>query len=293
MVLVTGGRFSMGSAAFYPEEAPVREVEVPSFQIDRAPVSNAAFARFVEETGHVTQAERPLPAEDYPHLEEIDRRAGSMLFADSDAAGFDPDWRLWWQFCPGADWRHPAGPGSTIADKPDHPVVHVSWHDAVAFAQWAGKILPSEAMWEYAARGLSGRGREYQWGDVLAPGGEVMANYWQGDFPAGGTDQGGWRTTSPAGAFPPSDLGLFDMIGNVWEWTSDLFAPDADKTDQGTCCGTAGASASPRPDAERVIKGGSYLCAESYCRRYRPAARQPHPASSSSCHIGFRCAVLA
>ncbi len=220
MRLVQGGEFTMGSTCFYPEEAPLARVRVDSFLIDETPVTNAQFAAFVAATGHVTQAEIAPDPKDYPGMLPGMDRAGSLVFRKSAVPIGTDDPSQWWDFAFGADWRHPYGPESSLDGLEDHPVVHVAWGDAAAYAQWAGKALPTEAEWEFAARGGL-EGREYAWGDELAPGGAMMANYWQGLFPFANTLQDGWERTSPVRTFPANGYGLHDMIGNVWEWTAD------------------------------------------------------------------------
>jgi formylglycine-generating enzyme required for sulfatase activity len=211
------------------------------------------------------------------------------------------DWSQWWTFLKGADWRHPYGPDSSIAGLGDHPVVHVAFADAQAYAEWAGKELPTEAEWEFAARGGLD-GAAYAWGDELTPGGRHRANTWQGHFPHQNLCQDGFARTSPVTAFPPNGYGLHDMIGNVWEWTSDWYAPRHSADAPKACCipenprgGSEAASYDPRQPAIRiprkVVKGGSHLCAPNYCRRYRPAARHAHPVETSTSHIGFRCVI--
>jgi formylglycine-generating enzyme len=274
-----GGRFRMGSDAHYPEEAPMREVEVGGFWIDRTPVTNHAFARFVAETGYATLAERPPDPRAYPDADPALLVPGSAVFTPPGRPVSLDDERAWWRYVPGACWRLPAGPDGSPAALL-HPVVHVALEDAEAYAAWAGKDIPTEAEWELAARGGLD-GAEYAWGDELRPGGAWLANTWQGLFPHRDTAEDGFAGTSPVGAFPPNGYGLLDMIGNVWEWTS---SPGAAAV-PASCCAPA-----PRPDAAtRVIKGGSYLCAPSYCARYRPAARQLLPADSTTGHLGFRC----
>ncbi|WP_347304104.1 formylglycine-generating enzyme family protein [Croceibacterium sp. TMG7-5b_MA50] len=305
MIHIEGGRFQMGSDRFYPEEAPVRPVRVDSFLIDAVPVTNAAFTAFVAATGYVTEVERiPDPA-DYPGLDPALAIAGSLVFEKTRSPVDLADFNQWWHFRAGADWRHPLGPDSTIDGLGDHPVVHVSYEDAVAFATWAGKRLPTEAEWEFAARG--GADTDYAWGDELAPGGAMLANYWQGLFPFSNQQLDGYERTSPVGTYPANGYGLFDMIGNVWEWTSDWYALPS-----GTAPARAGKAASccaiPNPRGGRkrdsydpampamkigrkVLKGGSHLCAPNYCQRYRPAARHPQTVDSATTHIGFRCAI--
>ena len=266
MQWIEGGAFSMGSARFYPEERPVRVVEVGSFWIDEIPVTNEAFARFVAATGYLTLAERTSP----PGSAVFEKTAGPV-------ERFDP--ALWWHFREGACWRDPWGQG--LQGLEQHPVVHVAYEDALAYAAWAGKRLPTEAEWEFAARGGL-EGADYAWGDWFAPDGMLLANTWQGDFPHQNTRADGWERTSPVGSYPGNGHGLFDMIGNVWEWTQDAWATGAPKPG---CC----ASAVPEGGALKVIKGGSHLCAPSYCQRYRPAARHPQRVDSPTSHIGFRC----
>ena len=278
MVLVRGGTFAMGATGFYPEEGPVRPATVGDFRIDAAPVTNAEFRRFVADTGHVTVAERPVTADDYPDADPALLVPGSLVFHPCRGPVDLRDVRQWWAYLPGASWRAPEGPGSDLAGRDDHPVVHVAFDDALAYARWAGKELPTEAEWEYAARGGLD-GAAYAWGDDFAPGGRRMANVWYGEFPWRRT--GEFERTSPIGAFPPNGYGLHDMIGNVWEWTADRF-----DTAPSGCCHPGSA-----PGPMYVVKGGSHLCAPNYCRRYRPAARQGQTPDTSAGHIGFRCVL--
>ena len=301
-VEIPAGRFRMGSDAFYPEEAPVREVEVGAFAIDRGPVTVEQFARFVDETGYVTVAERPLDPTDYPDAEPSLLVEGSVVFQPTRGPVPLDDAGRWWAYVPGVNWRHPWGPGSDNSERQDHPVTHIAYEDAETFAAWAGKVLPTEAEWEYAARGRL-EGSIFAWGDEYRPGGELMANSWQGDFPWRNTGAKGWRGTSPVGLFPANGYGLYDATGNVWEWTTDYYSSRGAGSEQtgSPCCApprnprneTADASYDfGRPGAHiprRVIKGGSHLCAPSYCLRYRPAARQPEAIDTSTSHIGFRC----
>lgn len=284
MVPIAGGSFLMGSEDFYPEERPVRRVRVAPFEIDRHPVTNADFARFVAATGHVTAAERPPPAEDYRGVDPALLVPGSLVFRPPRGPVPLHDPSLWWAYVPQACWYRPEGPGSGIDGRMDHPVVQVAHADAAAFAVWAGKALPSEAEWEYAARGGLD-GAAYAWGDAFAPGGRLLANTWQGEFPWRNLAADGFEGTSPVGAFPPNGYGLFDMIGNVWEWTCDDARPSAAEP-ASACCQGPGCGGARRP---KVVKGGSHLCAPNHCRRYRPAARQPQEADTSTSHIGFRC----
>lgn len=283
-VWIPGGVFLMGSDRHYPEEAPVHPVRVEGFWMDRTPVTNAQFRAFVEATGHITFAELPPRAEDYPGAPAELLRPGSLVFVKPLGPVDLRDIRNWWRYVPGADWRHPYGPGSGIEGLDGHPVVHVSYSDAEAYARWAGKALPSEAEWERAARGGLD-GAEYAWGEEFSPGGRSMANTWQGRFPWENLLDDGYEGSSPVGVFPPNGYGLYDMIGNVWEWTVDAFLPRHAGGPVKACCGpSAGAGA-----ARKVLKGGSHLCAPNYCRRYRPAARYPEPVDTTTCHVGFRC----
>lgn len=289
LVELPGGEFLMGSDRHYPEEAPQHERHVEPFAIERHPVTNAQFAEFVAATGYVTVAERELDPAEFPGADPADLVPGSLVFTPTAGPVDLRDWRQWWRWVPGALWRHPFGPDSSIDDRLDHPVVHVSFEDASAYAAWAGRRLPTEAEWEYAARGGLA-GAEYAWGDEREPGGRVMANTWQGAFPFRNE---GWGGTSPVGSYPPNGFGLVDMIGNTWEWTADAFTPrhlppDASSLDRGDRRDLlAGAPAS---QALHVTKGGSHLCAPEYCRRYRPAARSSQAEDSATTHLGFRCA---
>jgi sulfatase modifying factor 1 len=287
MVELPDGTFRMGSADFYPEERPTREVSVGPFWIDRQPVTVAEFRRFVKDTGHVTWAEqRPDPA-DYPDADPELLVPGSLVFRRTAGPVDLRDYRNWWTWMPGADWRHPEGPGSNVGGRERHPVTHVAHADATAYAEWAGKSLPTEAEWEYAARGGLD-GAIFTWGDEFAPKGRMMANTWQGEFPWQNLLLDRFEATSPVGTYPPNGYGLYDMAGNVWEWTDDWFTTPAAET--GSCC----APQLPLADGRfprKVIKGGSHLCAPNYCLRYRPAARQGEAVDTSTGHIGFRCLV--
>src|SRR5439155_1211032 len=256
MVRLPGGRFRMGSDQFYSEEAPVRPARVGPFLIDETPVTNADFARFVEATGHVTLAEIPPDPSEYPGILPDRLVAGSAVFQRCETLDHADPLR-WWHFTTGANWHHPLGPESSIEGLDDHPVVHVAYADAEAYAEWAGKVLPTEAEWEYAARGGL-EGADYAWGDELAPGGAMLANYWQGLFPLANQLLDGWERTSPVRSFPPNGYGLYDMIANVWEWTVDDWDAPKGKTVK-PCC------TAPRNGTERfprkVLKGGSHLCA--------------------------------
>jgi len=288
MTRIPGGSFLMGSNDFYREERPPRRESVRGFWIDAYPVTNAAFRRFIEATGYVTLCERPPDAADYPDADPALLVPGSLVFRRPPGPVSLRDNRVWWEYVPGADWRHPEGPGSTTDDRDDHPVVHVAFEDAAAYAAWAGKELPSEAEWEYAARG--GRdGAIYAWGDEFAPDGRLMANTWQGRFPWENLELDGHAGTSPVDTFPANGYGLHDMIGNVWEWTASPFTPAPVAGTKTSCCGPSEPAAAER----RVVKGGSHLCAPNYCLRYRPAARQGEAIDTSTCHIGFRCVIRA
>ncbi len=304
MVEVPSGTFCMGSERFYPEEQPPREVAVGGFEIDRRPVTVAQFSRFVEATAYETVAERaPVPA-DYPDADPELLIAGSAVFHPTPHPVPLNDPGRWWAYVPGANWRHPWGPHSSNDERQDHPVTHIAYEDAEAYARWAGKDLPTEAEWEYAARGGLDRAI-FAWGDEMHPAGMLMANFWQGDFPWRNTSAKGWRGTTPVGIFPPNGYGLHDTTGNVWEWTSDYYSPRGAgaKSPANACCGPPANPQVDTPESSydvghpgahiprRVIKGGSHLCAPSYCLRYRPAARQPEAIDTSTSHIGFRCVI--
>jgi formylglycine-generating enzyme len=296
MQLLAGGTFLMGSDAHYREEGPVRCVHVDSFWIDLTPVTNAQFAEFVKETGYVTMAERPPDPASYPGILPEMIAAGSLLFTPTDVPVPLTQYTRWWRFALGACWRHPRGPGSGI-ELEEHPVVHVAYEDAIAYAHWCDKRLPTEAEWEFAARGGI-KQAPYAWGNELEPDGRIMANYWHGVFPHENLLTDGFLFTSPVGAFPTNNFGLFDMIGNVWEWTSDWYS-NRHQANSTPCCALqnsqGGGEASSRdcsadiPIGRKVLKGGSHLCAPNHCQRYRPAARYPQPIDTSTSHVGFRC----
>lgn len=296
MVRIPGATFLMGSDRHYPEEAPAHPVIVDNFWIDAHPVTNKDFARFVRKTRYVTLAQQSPDPADYPG-------ADPALLVPASSVFVRPAQRVtlhnpydWWRYVPGADWRHPQGPGSSVRSRPDHPVVHVAWPDVEAYAEWAGKQVPTEAEWELAARGGL-NGAEYAWGDELTPAGRWMANTWQGEFPNENTGADGYDGTSPVGRYPANGYGLFDMIGNVWEWTADWYADHAETSH--ACCtmdnprgGDRDRSIDPADRLPRkVMKGGSHLCAPNYCRRYRPAARMPQVIDTSTSHLGFRLVV--
>jgi formylglycine-generating enzyme required for sulfatase activity len=302
VVWLPGGEFTMGSDRHYPEEAPAHRVRVGAFGIDRHQVTNEQFARFVEATGYVTVAERPLDPAEFPGAPPENLVPGSMVFTPTGGPVDLRHLSLWWMWTPGASWRHPAGNGSSLPDRDRHPVVHVAHEDAAAYTEWAGARLPTEAEWEYAARGGL-EGAAFTWGDEPRPAGRIMANTWDGpDFPWRSTGESGWLRTAPVGSFPANGYDLHDMAGNVWEWTDDWWAGRHGDDAPAPCC------VPTDPDAEtasldpaqpqfrvprKVIKGGSHLCADSYCLRYRPAARRPQMIDTGMSHIGFRCAWSA
>jgi formylglycine-generating enzyme required for sulfatase activity len=309
MVWIPGGEFLMGSDDFYPEERPAHRATVDGFWMDEHPVTVEEFRRFVEHTRYLTVAERaPDPAQ-YPGVDRSLLVPGSLVFVQPPGRVPLHDVRRWWRYLPGASWHHPEGPASTVVGREHHPVTHVAYEDALAYARWAHKELPSEAEWERAARGGL-EGAPFVWGNELAPGGRMMANSWQGEFPWQNLATDGYEGTSPVGAFPPNGYGLYDMAGNVWEWTRDIFAPhraphpvqhDASRA-RASCCSASrtrvesadadhAAESSAARVPQRVVKGGSYLCAPNYCLRFRPAARQPQAIDSSASHVGFRCIV--
>ena len=304
MVWVPGGDFLMGSEDFYPEERPVHTAHVGGFWMDAHPVTVAEFRRFVKATGHVTVAETAPEAVDFPDATADQLVPGSLVFTPPGQRVSLDDFRAWWAWVPGAQWRHPEGPGSTLNGRELHPVTHVAYADALAYASWAGKELPTEPEWEFAARGGL-EGAVYAWGDEVTPRGRQMANTWQGDFPVHNDVLDGYERTSPVGAFPPNGYGLVDMTGNVWEWTCQDYTSShaAAASDHGPAA-VAGGCCAPRapptltlrPHGVRrgarrlkVIKGGSHLCAPNYCLRYRPAARQSQTLDTSTSHLGFRC----
>ena len=292
MVLIPGGRFVMGSQNG-DADAPLHDVEVTPFWLDLTEVTNAQFEVFVKATGYVTDAERVPTEAELPDVPKEQRVPGSLVFrrpeGDVDLAEF---WR-WWSFLPGADWRHPEGPGSDIAARSQHPVVHVSWRDATAYAKWAGKRLPTEAEWEFAARGGLDQKR-YVWGDEQTPGGKWQANIWQGAFPRDNELRDGFATTAPVRTFPANAFGLFEMSGNVWEWVQDFYRPDGygdGRALQQDPKGPADSFDPGEPGAQkRVMRGGSFLCSDIYCLGYQPGTRMKSTPDTSLCHTGFRCA---
>ena len=324
MAWIPGGSFLMGSDGHYPEEAPAHRVVVDGFWIDRTAVTNAQFLKFVKATDHVTLAEQAADPALYPDARPDLLQPASIVFVPPPGPVAKGDPYRWWQYVAGADWRHPEGPGSSIKGRERHPVVHIAHADALAYAAWIGKQLPSEAEWERAARGGL-EGVDFPWGNELHPGGRMLANTWQGDFPHHNSRADGWERTAPVGSYPANGYGLLDMIGNVWEWTDDWYQahgarlagpqqpashdranhpPGESGGPQGCCTallhnprGAVDAEASIDASSQhgsiprKVVKGGSFLCAPSYCRRYRPAARMAQGIDTSTCHLGFRCIV--
>jgi len=295
MVWVSGGTFQMGSNNHYPEEAPVHSARVTGFWMDKCPITNRQFEAFIDATQHVTLTERPANPDDYPGAKPEMLAPSSVVFVKPPGPVDLRNHYNWWKYIPGADWRHPEGPASSIEHRWDHPVVHIAYTDAEAYARWAGKELPTEAEWEFAARGGLD-GATYAWGEELTPGGKYMANTWQGEFPWQNLRQDGYERTAPVGQFAANPYGLFDMIGNVWEWTTDWYTNGHPPK---SCCGASTGSRDQSFDPtmpeiripRRVIKGGSFLCAPNYCRRYRPSARMAQPVDTAACHLGFRLIV--
>jgi formylglycine-generating enzyme len=299
MVWIPSGTFNMGSEKFYAEEKPVHRVTVDGFWMDQCVVTNAEWDRFVDQTGYVTVAERPAKAEDYPGaLPELLAPASVVFNRPSKRVDLGNCYN-WWTYVPGADWRHPEGPASDLRNRARHPVVHIAYEDAEAYAKWIGKELPTEAEWEFAARGGID-GADYVWGNELSPGGKHMANTWQGQFPWENLTTDGYDGTAPVGSFPANGYGLYDMAGNVWEWTTDWFQEHS--KGQRLCCGSTNPKGGKMESSydpgmpnikvpRKVMKGGSFLCAPNYCRRYRPAARMAQPIDTSTCHLGFRCII--
>jgi formylglycine-generating enzyme required for sulfatase activity len=306
MKWIPGGEFAMGSddARSQVNERPSHRVRVAGFWLDEHPVTNAEFRTFVEATGHVTTAEKK------PNWEEIKKQVapgtpkpddkmlvpGALVFSPPSHAVPLTDLTQWWRWTPGANWRHPEGPGSNIDGRDRHPVVQVSWEDAVAYAKWVGKRLPTEAEWEFAARGGL-EGKRYAWGDDAEPRGRHMANIFHGDFPHHQTADDGYAATSPVGTFPPNGYGLVDMAGNVWQWTADLYRADEFSRRAGNealCDNPQGPTSTYDPadpySVRRVIKGGSFLCHITYCESYRPSARRGTSPDTGSSHVGFRLA---
>ena len=295
MVWIPGGTFQMGSDHHYPEEGPAHVATVEGFWIDKYEITNEQFAEFVAATGHVTVAERPPDPKDYPGALPEMLQAASVVFRKPAGRVDLSNHYNWWRYVPGANWRHPEGPEISIEGGCNHPVVHLAYEDAEAYANWAGKELPTEAEWEFAARGGL-EGATYAWGEEFTPGGRQMANIWQGEFPWENLLSDGYQGAAPVARFPPNGYGLFDMIGNVWEWTTDWYEA---RHVPAPCCGSFNPKGGRRLRSydpqmpgvrvpRKVIKGGSFLCAPNYCRRYRPAARMAQPIDTATCHVGFR-----
>ena len=300
MIWIPGGTFHMGSDKHYAEEAPVHRASVSGFWIDRTPVTNRQFKEFVRATGHLTFAEIAPDPKHYPGALPHMLYAGSLVFTPPGHPVDLKNWGEWWVFLKGADWRHPYGPKSNINALGNHPVVHVSFSDALAYATWAGKELPTETEWEFAARGGLD-GAEFAWGDEFTPDSRHRANTWQGNFPHENRCEDGFDRTSPVTAFPPNGYGVYDMIGNVWEWTTDWYS-QKHEADAHACCVRENPRGGPEEGSydpcqpqiripRKVIKGGSHLCAPNYCRRYRPAARHAEAVDTSTSHLGFRCVI--
>ncbi|NUU79904.1 formylglycine-generating enzyme family protein [Paenibacillus xylanilyticus] len=277
-LLITGGRFLMGTndpEAFAADgEGPVREIQVDSFYLDACTVTNAEFEQFIRETGYRTEAEQ-FGWSFVFHLFVSSQTAAQVQTVVQHTP--------WWWVVEGADWAHPEGPDTHIRDRADHPVIHISWNDANAYCHWAGKRLPTEAEWEYAARGGLIQ-KKYPWGDTLRPEGQHYCNIWQGVFPTKNNAADGYAGTAPSRSFPPNAYGLYNMSGNVWEWCADNYVTDHEKSIMADI-------AAPSHEVRKVLKGGSYLCHRSYCNRYRVAARIPNTPDTSTGHIGFRCAA--
>jgi formylglycine-generating enzyme required for sulfatase activity len=299
MIGLAGGEFLMGSELFYPEEAPVARIGVEAFAIDEYAVTNDEFAAFVTATAYVTIAERPLDLSSAGVTQTVP--PGSLVFTQPGGPVDLGDSYQWWRYVPGASWRHPYGPASSIDALGDHPVVHVAFEDAQAYAGWAGKELPTEAEWEFAARGGL-EGKSFTWGDEMEPFGRVMANTWHGEFPWKRDNRTGWERTAPVGSFPPNGFGLYDMAGNVWEWTRDWYGTR--ELPAGACCSAPSPRAMTMEESyspldpnirvpRKVLKGGSHLCAPNYCLRFRPAARMAQMVDTGMSHLGFRCVKRA
>ena len=272
MVAIPAGTYQVGSERFYPEEAPVRQVSIVSFEIDQSPVTNAEFQQFVDATGYRTVSERPPDPTLYPDLPPEEQIPESVVFLPPPPTVDRSEPLSWWGLIAGADWRHPQGPDTSLDGLMQHPVVHVAFEDALAYADWAGKRLPTADEWEVAARGGL-VDQDYAWGSEKTPDGRWLANVWQGPFPWDNKETDGWFWTSPVGDFPANGYGLVDVCGNVWEWTSTPYAV-------------------PQGEQERrVIKGGSFLCADNYCHRFRPSALMGQTLDTATCHMGFRCAA--
>ncbi|RZF58591.1 formylglycine-generating enzyme family protein [Sphingobacterium corticibacterium] len=290
MILIKGGKFSMGSSNF-PDAQPIHDVTVSDFWIDEHEVTNAQFAQFVKETGYVTVAERPLDPKDFPGVDQSLLVPGSAVFTAPENSRNLSNHLTWWQYISGACWNRPEGPGSTIEGKENHPVVHVAHEDAEAYAKWAGKRLPTESEWEYAAKGATHADETYYWGANLKKEDVWQANIFQGEFPLKNTLEDGYATTAPVKSFPANGYGLYDMSGNVWEWCADYYQPQYVEKYFINPKGPVSAYDPQEPGVvKRVQRGGSFLCSDMYCERYKAGARGKGEISSSSNHVGFRCA---
>lgn len=290
MVWIPGGTFWMGSDEGSPDERPRHEVTVRGFYMDATEVTNEAFEKFVQATGYVTVAEKAPRAEDFPGVPAEKLVAGAVVFAPPPGEVPLENHFAWWEYRPGANWKHPEGPGSDLRGRGKHPVVHVCWEDAVAYARWAGKRLPTEAEWEFAARGGLD-GQTYGWGTEVTPGGQHRANIWQGRFPNENLCGDGHRATAPVASYLPNGYGLHDMAGNVWEWCQDWYRPDYyGMSPRKQPAGPADSFDPQEPGVpKRVIRGGSYLCSDVYCTGYRPSARMKSSPDTGLSHTGFRC----
>jgi sulfatase modifying factor 1 len=293
MVWIPGGTFWMGTEDGHPDEVPVHQVTVDGFWMDKTEVTNEQFEKFVRATGYVTVAERKPDPKDFPGVPTENLVAGSVVFAPPPGEVPLDNHYIWWKYLPGANWRHPEGPDASIQGREKHPVVHVCWDDAAAYAKWSGKRLPTEAEWEFAARGGLDR-QPYGWGKEQVPKGQWQANIWQGKFPNENTLADKYYTTAPVASFPPNGYGLYDIAGNVWEWCQDWYRPDTyakgpDKNPSGP-----GDSFDPNEPGlpKKVMRGGSYLCSDLYCTGYRPSARMKSSPDTGLIHTGFRCVRL-
>ncbi|MDX2038844.1 MAG: formylglycine-generating enzyme family protein [Isosphaeraceae bacterium] len=292
---IAGGRFSMGCDDPEMGDArPWHEVTVRGFWMDETEVTNAQFAEFVKATGYVTSAERALDPKDFPGIPKQDLAPAGVTFSPPDRPVPLDNHLAWWRLVPGADWRHPEGPHSNISGKENHPVVHVSWEDAAAYAKWAKKRLPTEAEWEFAARGGADR-LPYIWGTEMNPGGKALANTWQGRFPVENTLADGHRLTAPVKSYPPNAFGLYEMAGNVWEWCADWYRPDYYRLSPSVDPQGPSDSYDPQEPGvmKRVQRGGSFLCSDQYCKRYNPGSRGKGDHASGANHVGFRCVLDA